>query len=131
MRIPVRVGFDHEMSRTVCSLFLIFGTDLENQNIRCVTRPDFEIKAWFIHKVQKCPFLRCFWHFAGKLADDLVVFVDENGRTNQCRTSCENRMCRKNLVLEIIIHKVQIWVKSGFQRMSYISRTVNASENLI
>ena len=52
------------------------------------------------------------------------------GRTNQFRAPPENRMS----VLEIFIHKVQILAKngeSGVQGSCYISRMVNATENLI
>ena len=56
------------------------------------------------------------------------------GRTNQFRAPPENRMSKKISVLEIFIHKVEILAKnakSGVQRSRYISRTVNATENLI
>ena len=56
------------------------------------------------------------------------------GRTNQFRAPPENRMSKKTSVLEIFIHKVEILAKnakSGVQRSPYISRTVNATENLI
>ena len=62
---------------------------------------------------------------------DLVLFLLEIVSTH-CRLAArEDRTSGKNLVLEIFIHKVQIWAKSGVQRMSYISRMVNAIENLI
>ena len=56
------------------------------------------------------------------------------GRTNQYRAPPENCMSKKIAVLEIFIHKVEILAKnakSGVQRSRYISRTVNATENLI
>ena len=55
-------------------------------------------------------------------------------RTNQYWTACENRMSKFCSVLEIFIHKVSILAKngeSGVQRSLYISRSVNAMENLI
>ena len=56
------------------------------------------------------------------------------GRTNQFRVFPENRIFKKISVLEIFIHKVEILAKnakSGVQRLRYISRTVNATKNLI
>ena len=91
----------------------------------------FDKNSGSFSKFQKCAIFRGFSSFAGKLSHWCVLFFLENGKTNRCQTSCENRTSGKTPVLEIIIQKVQIWVKSGVQRSSYISRTVKAIENLI
>ena len=55
-------------------------------------------------------------------------------RANQYQTARENRSSRICSVLKIFIHKVPILVKngkSGVQRSLYISKTVEAIENLI
>ena len=81
--------------------------------------------------VSKSAFFRGFWIFSRNLVIHLVLFVAENGSTNRIWGFCENRTFEKNPVLEIFIHKGQIRSKSGVQRSSYISRTVNAMKNLI
>ena len=58
----------------------------------------------------------------------------QNDRPYQYEEARENRTSSSFSVLEIFIHKVQIFVEngqSGVQRSLYISRTVNAMENLI
>ena len=55
-------------------------------------------------------------------------------RTNQYGTAREDRKFKFCSILEIFIHKVSILAKngeSGVQRSLYISRTINATENLI
>ena len=55
-------------------------------------------------------------------------------RANQFRTAREKHRSRFCSVLKIFIHKVPILVKngkSGVQRSLYISKTVDAIENLI
>ena len=57
-----------------------------------------------------------------------------NGRGNRYEAFAKNRRSIATSVLEIFIHKVHIFAengKSGVQRSLYISRTVNATENLI
>ena len=91
----------------------------------------FDKNSGSFSKFQKCAIFRGFSTFEGKLVIDLVLFLVENVSTH-CRLAArEDRTSGKNPVLEIIIQKVHIWVKSGVQRSSYISRTVNAIENLI
>jgi len=115
-------------------MFLIFCIKLAFNKPRKVTKPDFPKKIWFIHKVRKRAFLSTFWIFAGNLAMNFHLFLIENDSTKCLWIFCENRMSSKNPVLEIFIHKVVIFAKngkSGVQRSRYISRTVNATENLI
>ena len=80
---------------------------------RKVTKPDFQKKIWFIHKVQKCTFLSGFSTFSGNLAMNFHLFLIENDSTKCLWTACENRMFSKNPVLEIFIHKVEILAKNG------------------
>ena len=94
-------------------------------------------RAGFLIKTQdhsvnfkNVPFLEVFRLFLEKFTNDFRFFAD-NVRTHCWLAACEDRTSGKNPVLEIIIQKVHIWVKSGVQRSSYISRTVNAIENLI
>ena len=115
----------------MCYLFCI---KLAFNIYRKVTKPDFRKKIWFIHKVRNCAFLSTFWTFAGNLSVWPQLFLAENDSTKCVWTPCENRISRKNPVLEIFIHKVQILAEngqSGVQRSLYISRTVIAIENLI
>ena len=58
----------------------------------------------------------------------------QNGRGDQYEAFAKDRRSRAISVLEIFIHKVEIFAEngqSGVQRSLYISRTVNATENLI
>ena len=94
-------------------------------------------RAGFLRKIldhsvspKMCHFSRFFELFS-KIFHKFSDFFAENVRTHRWLAACEDRTSGKNPVLEIIIQKVQIWVKSGVQRSSYISRTVNATENLI
>ena len=94
-------------------------------------------RAGFLIKTQdhsvnfkNVPFLEVFRLFLEKFTNDFRFFAD-NVRTHCRLAACEDRTSGKIPVLEIIIQKVQIWVKSGVQRSSYISRTVKAIENLI
>ena len=80
---------------------------------RKVTKPDFQKKIWFIHKLQKCTFLSGFSTFSGNLAMNFHLFLIENDSTKCLWTACENRMFSKNRVLEIFIHKVEILAKNG------------------
>ena len=78
-------------------------------------------KWWFLK------FLKNFKNF--KLTKTI-----ENGRGNRYEAFAKNRRSIATSVLEIFIHKVAILAKngqSGVQRSLYISRTVNATENLI
>ena len=79
-------------------------------------------------------------HFWGGFRDFLKNYsydFDEtllNGRGDQYEAFPENRTSKACSVLEIFIHKVQILAENGqseVQRLLYISRTVNATENLI
>ena len=57
-----------------------------------------------------------------------------NGRGDRYEAFAKNCRSRAISVLEIFIHKVEIFAEngqSGVQRSLYISRTVNATENLI
>ena len=57
-----------------------------------------------------------------------------NGRGDRYEAFAKNCRSRAISVLEIFIHKVEIFAEngqSGVQRSLYISRTVNAMENLI
>ena len=58
--------------------------------------------------VSKSAFFRGFWTFSRNLALELVLFVDENGSTNQIWGFCENRTSGKIPVLEIFIPKGQV-----------------------
>ena len=74
-----------------------------------------------------------FWLFLKNSSNDFAQNAPEC-KTNQYWTARENRMSKFCSVLEIFIHKVSILAKngeSGVQRSLYISRTVNATENLI
>ena len=86
---------------------------LDFDKCRKVTKPDFQKKIWFIHKVQKCTFLSGFSTFSGNLAMNFHLFLIENDSTKCLWTACENRMFSKNPVLEIFIHKVEILAKNG------------------
>ena len=77
--------------------------------------------------------IRVFRLFLKNGSNDLGQNASEC-RTNQYWTARENRMSKFCSVLEIFIHKVEILAEngqSGVQRSFYISRTVNAMENLI
>ena len=74
-----------------------------------------------------------FWLFLKNGSNDFGQNAPEC-RTNQYWTARENRMPKFCSNLKIFIHKVSILAKndkSGVQRSLYISRTVNAMENLI
>ena len=74
-----------------------------------------------------------FWLFLKNGSNDFGQNAPECG-TNQYWTARENRMSKFSSVVEIFIHKVSILAKNGqssVQTMLYISRTVNAMENLI
>ena len=91
----------------------LFCMKLAFNKPRKVTKPDFQKKIWFIHKVQKCTFLSGFSTFSGNLAMNFHLFLIENDSTKCLWTACENRMFSKNPVLEIFIHKVEILAKNG------------------
>ena len=99
--------------------------------MRKQTRAFWEKKSGSFNNSKKCVIFEGFSNFSRNLVLKLVLFIDENGSTNQIWGFCENRKSGKNPVLEIFIHKGQIRSKSGVQRSSYISRTVNAMKNLI
>ena len=74
-----------------------------------------------------------FWLFLKNGSNDFDKKL-QNGRGDQYEAFAKNRRSRAISVLEIFIHKVEIFAengKSGVQRSLYISRTVNATENLI
>ena len=69
-----------------------------------------------------------FWLFLKNDSNDFDQTCSEC-KTNQYWAPRENRMSKSFSVLEIIIHKVQIFAKnglSGVQRMRYILRTIRA-----
>ena len=74
-----------------------------------------------------------FRDFLGNGSNDFHKKL-QNGRGDQYEAFAKNRMSKFCSVLEIFIHKVEIFAEngqSGVQRSLYISRTVNATENLI
>ena len=64
-------------------------------------------KIW--NFVSKSAIFGGFWSFDGNLDDWCVLFFLENGKTNWCRTSCENRTSGKNPVLELWALLGEFW----------------------
>ena len=74
-----------------------------------------------------------FRDFIENSSNDLAKTLP-NGRGNRYEAFAKKSRSRASSVLDIFIHKVQIFAengKSGVQRSLYISRTVNGTENLI
>ena len=108
-------------------------TMLDNDKRKKVTKPDYPKNFGSSKKSKNVVKMTVFWLFLKNGSNDFDETCSEC-RSNQFWAPRENRMSKSFSVLEIIIHKVQILAqiaKSGVQRMRYISRTINAIENLI
>merc|ERR1712072_22489 len=98
-----------------------------------VTEPDFSKNSGSSINFENVVKMTVFRLFLENGSNDFVHFRSEC-RGDSYEDICKKPHVQKMSVLEIFIHKVAILAKngkSGVQRSRYISRRVNATENLI